>query len=103
MRVFVRDRLKAEIGVELLKLVDEVALFAVFFSGEVGEILGLVHVVCDVRLLDGGELEFLPQLGHSLLRHEAHRELSADGIAQRPNSIAQAAFAQRQQIVVLAA
>ena len=103
VRVLGRYRLKRVVGVELFKLVDQVALFAVFFPGEVGKILGLIHVVGNVRLLDGGEVKFLAQLVERVLRHKAHREPAADRLAQRVHPVAQAALAQRQQIVVLAA
>ena len=103
VRVLVRYRLERVVGIELLKLVDEVSLFAVFFPGEVGKILGLVHVVGNVRLLDGGEAKFLPQLAERVLGNKAHRQPCADRLAQRAHPVAQAALARRQQIVVLAA
>ena len=100
MRVLGRDRLKTAVGVELFKLVDKVALFAVFFPGEVGQILSLVHVVGYVRLLDGGELKLLPQLGQCVFGNKTHGKLAADGLAQCPDALAQTSIAQRQQIVV---
>lgn len=103
VRVLVRYRLERVVGVELFKLVDEVSLFAVFFPGEVGKILGLVHVVGNVRLLDGGEAKFLPQLAERVLGNKAHRQPCADRLAQRAHPVAQTALARRQQIVVLAA
>ena len=93
-------RLEPVLGIELFKLMYEIALLAVFFAGEICKILGVINIVGNVRLLLGVKLKALPKRVERLLRNKAECERRAELRAKIFYVIGKLALSEREHIVV---
>ena len=100
-RVFRRYWLKAIVGIEVFKLVDKIALFAVFFACEKRKILSLVHIIGYAPHFLSVKTEALPQLIERGFGNKAHRESAARARNEPAHAVGKAVLkAQRQEIVI---